>query len=104
MGPDFKLSIQEAHVAVESAIAAAEIVAQCEITESQAFNQMMIFLMDASTTLGKVLEAQAVEARIFPNIESARSAVQRLPRVDGAGFEFVRDGAGRCTVKLERVL
>jgi hypothetical protein len=96
----FKASIEEAFITVEAALATAEIVAQCEITESQAFNQMMILLLDASAILSEVLAIEAVEMKIFPTVESAKLAVAKSPKVEGLGFEFIRDGAGRCAVGL----
>lgn len=96
----FRASIEEAFITVEAALASADMVARFGITESRAFDQMMNFLLDASALLSKILAVEAVETTIFPTVQSGRSAVANAPKFDGLGFEFVRDGAGRCAVRL----
>jgi uncharacterized protein YtpQ (UPF0354 family) len=70
--------MSEARIAVESAIALAEIVAQTEIVQSQAFNQLVVYLHDAVEAL-TANEREASEPRhtIFPTQEAAKRSSHR---------------------------
>jgi hypothetical protein len=51
---DSSTHLQEARIAVESAIAVAGVVAQNEIVECQSFNQMVVFLHDAAEAIARL--------------------------------------------------
>jgi hypothetical protein len=86
---DSSAHLQEARIAVESAIAVAAVVAQNEIVECQSFNQMVVFLHDAIEALAKA-EGEPLKPQhtIFPTQEAANDylADVRQARMLPIGF------------------
>lgn len=104
MGPAPEVStyVEEARIAVESAIAVAEVVAQHEIVESQSFNTLVVFLHDAVEALAKAesAPAEAASHTIFPTPEAANDHLAGIePRADVA-YRLTRSGDGKCVIQI----
>ena len=50
----FTVHIEETRIAIDAALALADLVAQHEIVQSQSFNQLVIFLHDAVEAIGRI--------------------------------------------------
>lgn len=63
--------VDEAVISIESALAAAEIVAQCDIVESQAFNQMVLFMLQTAEALANIQSTRII-ARSLSSVRRSR--------------------------------
>jgi Mg2+/Co2+ transporter CorC len=91
----------EARIAVEAALAVAEIVAQNEVVESQSFNQLVVYLHDAVEALAK--EPAEPPHTIFPTLEAANDHLAGIePAVDVA-YRLSRSGDGKCVIQVFRL-
>ena len=90
--------IQEARIAVESAIVLAEIVAQTEITQSQSFDQMVTFMHDAVEALTKAESAPGPTAHtIFPSEDAADAHLAGIKPSGNVAYRLARTGDGKWT-------
>jgi hypothetical protein len=96
--------LQEARIAVESAIAVAAVVAQNEIVECQSFNQMVVFLHDAVEALAKA-EGEPLEPQhtIFPTQEAANDYLANVEASADVAYRLSRSGDGKCVVQVFRL-
>ena len=93
--------IQEARIAVESAIALADLVAQNDIVECQSFNQLVVFLHDAVEALAKAEGGpEPAEHHIFPSEESAEKHLAGIRPCGNVAYRLSRSGDGRWTVQV----
>jgi hypothetical protein len=93
--------VQEARIAVESAIALAEIVAQNDIVECSSFNQLVVFLHDAVEALAKAEGLpEPTEHTLFPSEESAENHLAKIKPCGHVAYRLARSGDGRWTVQV----
>ena len=58
---EITVQINEARIAIDAALALADLVAQHEIVQSQSFNQLVIFLNDAAEAISRVGDGAPVK-------------------------------------------
>ena len=94
----------EARIAVEAALAVAEIVAQTEIVQSQSFNQLVVNLHDAVEALA-ISERETAEPRhtIFPSREPANDHLAGIEPAADVANRLSRSGDGKCVVQVFRL-
>ena len=94
----------EARIAVEAALAVAEIVAQHEIVQSQSFNQLVIYLHDAVKALARA-ESEPAEPRhtIFPTQEAANDHLAGIEPAMDVAYRLSRSGDGKCVIQVFRL-
>ena len=80
MSPDFHASVEEARIAVESALVLADLVAQHEIVQSQNFDQLVIFLHDAVEVLAKMQRPSEAVPVMRPIAHGAGQALRLVAR------------------------
>ena len=101
---DFSAHLQEARIAVEAAIATADIVAQNDIVECQSFNQLLVYLHDAVEALAKVEgEPARPQHTIFPTQEAANDHLASIEPSANVAYRLSRSGDGRCVVQVFRL-
>jgi hypothetical protein len=97
-------ALSEARIAVESAIAVAEIVAQHEVVESLSFNQLVIYLHDAVEALARVESAPPKpQHTIFPTQEAANDHLASIKPATDIAYRLSRSGDGKCVVEVFRL-
>jgi hypothetical protein len=102
---DFSAHLQEARIAVEAAIATADIVAQNDIVECQSFNQLLVHLHDGSerhylvlrrengrivyaefnTTPGQALPEREAKLSLVPGRSPEIAVVKQMVPLHGHG-------------------
>lgn len=93
--------IAEARIAIEAAIAVAEIVAQHDVVESQSFNQLVVYLHDAVEALAKSGgEPAAPQHTIFPTHEAANDHLASIEPSTDVAYRLSRSSDGRCVVQV----
>lgn len=100
----FSAHLQEARIAIEAAIATADIVAQNDIVECQSFNQLVIYLHDAVEALSKAEgEPAKPQHTIFPTQEAANDHLAAIEPSADIAYRLSRSGDGRCVVQVFRL-
>jgi hypothetical protein len=101
---DFSAHLQEARIAVEAAIATADIVAQNDIVECQSFNQLLVYLHDAVEALAKVESEPATQQHtIFQTQGAANDYLASIAPNANVAYRLSRSGDGRCVVQIFRL-
>jgi hypothetical protein len=96
--------VAEARIAVESAIAVAEIVAHHEVVESLSFRQLVVYLHDAVEALAKA-EGEPPEPQhtIFPTQEAANDHLASIKPATDIAYRLSRSGDGKCVIQVFRL-
>jgi hypothetical protein len=101
--PDFSAHVKEARIAIEAAIAVADLVAHTEITQSSSFNQMVVYMHDAVEALAKTEAEPNPEGHIlFPSEESANNHLAKIKPCGSVAYRLARSADGRWTVQVFR--
>jgi hypothetical protein len=96
--------MSEARIAIESAIAVAEIVSQTEIVQSTSFNQLIAYLHDAVEALAKAEgEPAASKHTIFPTQEAANEHLAGIEPAADVAYRLSRSGDGKCVIQVFRL-
>lgn len=96
--------VAEARIAVEAALAVAEIVAHDEAVQSKSFNQLVVYLHDAVEALAKTDgEPTAPKHTIFPTQEAANDHIATLTLATDVAYRLSRSGDGKCVVQVFRL-
>ena len=94
----------EARIAIEAALAVAEIVAQTEIVQSQSFNQLVVYLHDAVEALA-ISERDTAEPKhtIFPAQEAANDHLAGIAPAADVAYRLSRSSDGKCVIQVFRL-
>ena len=94
--------IAEARIAVESAIAVADLVNQTDIVQSTSFNQLVVYLHDAVEALAKAEGEPATRPQhtIFPSTDAANEHLASIKPSDDLAYRLSRSGDGKCVVQV----
>lgn len=96
--------VAEARIAVESAIAVADLVSQTYIVQSTSFNQLLVYLHDAVEALAKAEgEPAAQRHTIFPTQEAANNHLASIAPSADVAYRLSRAGDGKCVVQVFRL-
>ena len=91
----------EARIAVEAALAVAEIVSQTDIVQSTSFNQLITYLHDAVEALAKTEgEPTASKHTIFPSTDAANAHLAGIEPAADVAYRLSRSGDGKCVVQV----
>ena len=94
----------EARIAVDAALAVAEIVSQTEIVQSTSFNQLITYLHDAVEALAKAEGSpQASRHTIFPTQEAANDHLAGIEPAPDLAYRLSRSGDGKCVIQVFRL-
>lgn len=103
---DFRTRVKEAAIAIESALVAAELLADHGIVESGSYDQLVDFMQEAATAVD-LIDAGLLPApvTIFPSRASAEAFLERHPLPDADHlYQIHADGSGRCTVSIFKLV
>ena len=102
---DFRARVKEAAIAVESAMVAAEGLANHGVVESLTFERMVDFLEEAAIAVDMIdIGMPPAPTTVFPTRSYALSFIEQHPLDDDHLYQIRQDGAGRCTIAVFRLL
>jgi hypothetical protein len=92
--------VEEARIAVESAIAVADLIANNSIVDAS-FDQLVIFLRDAVEALAKAESApEPTSHTIFETEELANNHLAGIKPSGNVAYRLARTGDGKWTVQV----
>lgn len=102
----FNAAIAETRIAIESAMATAEVMTNSEIGNSLILGQMLVFLHDAIQGLARIEEpVRAPEGHtIFPDRVAAQQAIDALPQHITTAYRLAPYGDGRCSIEIFKLM
>jgi hypothetical protein len=97
-------AISDARLSLIAALAVARCINANAIADHDDFERLTDFVREAARAMQRLDQAsQTSTATIYPNMESAREALAKLPQDNEFTYRIARDGVGRCSIEIYRL-
>lgn len=100
---EFRRAISEAVLSLTAALAVANCVSEGNAIGHDDVERLRDFVREAAITIDQIDGfSRTSTTTIFPCIETARSALAKLPQDEEFAYRISRDGVGRCSIDVYR--